>query len=70
MEAIQAELEDELKLMGATARAKLSGLLPKDYDIRGGSIIQNESWRIGYGRCLAEVHRIMEKLTTPKEKQQ
>lgn len=52
------ELQDTIKLMGATAKAKLLGDLPKQFNIQSVDIVNNEGWLVGFTRCLVEVQKL------------
>lgn len=59
------ELRDLIANRADEARL-IVALAPKTYDIRGGNNAFRQGWLIGFRRCLAELHRITEKIDKEK----
>lgn len=59
IELIRSELYEDIKAMGAVARLKLLGELDMDFNIRSVSAYNDEMWKMGFERCLAEVERLI-----------
>lgn len=58
-EDVIAELRADIQLMGAAALLKIEGHLPQSFDIRTVSAYNDEAWRQGFRRCMAEVERLI-----------